>query len=394
MKTQIVGFILFLFLCVLVPLGVTSPRPYTISYSGPSHIPPGGSGTFTFTVKKDGIPQSGVTLYIFRRPQKNSSLSNDRPVTDTNGEAQTTLTLSSAASGTYLLDASAPDKEFDMGVDYVNFNIIVGDSPSASTPTSTTNTGPSSSGTTSPPPSPNLVKISDDNQVTTPDDSVILTIELRDSDGSPRSDVDLIFLILFGDRGDRSHASLSPTKATTDANGRAQTTLTFGTDAVGEYIVDVHRSDNPDVYTEFTVTVDPLLPKAMRLEKISGDNQTGLTGGVWAAPFVVEVRDQYDAPLAGTTVTFTVLTGGGRLSAETTTTDANGWAASTLRLGTESGINTVEVSAKGIPETVTFTAEAISPTLASVSGNTISDIHICIICDMIPIFTFQPIYPI
>ena len=108
MKTQIVGFILFLFLCVLVPLGVTLPRPYTISYSGPSHIPPGGSGTFTFTVKKDGIPQSGVTLYIFRRPQKNSSLSNDRPVTDTNGEAQTTLTLSSAASGTYLLDASAP----------------------------------------------------------------------------------------------------------------------------------------------------------------------------------------------------------------------------------------------------------------------------------------------
>ena len=232
--------------------------------------------------------------------------------------------------------------------------------------TPTTNTGPSSSGTTSPPPSPNLVKISDDNQVTTPDDSVILTIKLRDSDGSPMSDVDLIFFILSGDR---SRASLSPTRATTDASGHAQTTLTFGTDAAGEYIVDVHRSDNPDVYTEFTVTVDPLLPKAMRLEKISGDNQTGLTGGVWAAPFVVEVRDQYDAPLAGTTVTFTVLTGGGRLSAETTTTDANGWAASTLRLGTEPGTNTVEVSVEGISEPVTFTAEAMPPTLTSVSGN-------------------------
>ena len=31
---------------------------------------------------------------------------------------------------------------------------------------------------------------------------------------------------------------------------------------------------------------------------------------------------------------------------------------------------------------------------AVAEGNTISDIHICIICDMIPIFTFQPIYPI
>ena len=178
------------------------------------------------------------------------------------------------------------------------------------------------------------------------------------------SDVDLIFFILSGDG-----ASLSATRVTTDANGRAQTTLTFSDDATGEYIIDVHRSDNPDVYTEFTVTVDPLLPKATQLEKFSGDNQTGLTGGVWAAPFVVEVRDQYDAPLEGTTVTYTVLTGGGRLSAGTTTTDANGWAASTLRLGTSPGPNTVEVSAEGISETVTFTAETISPTLTSVSGD-------------------------
>ena len=155
----------------------------------------------------------------------------------------------------------------------------------------------------------------------------------------------------------------------TDGNGRAQTTLTFSADATGEYIIDVHRSDNPDVYTEFTVTVDPLLLKATRLEKVSGDNQTGLTGGVWAAPFVVEVRDQYDAPLAGTTITFTVLTGGGILSAETTRTNTNGLAASTLRLGTDAVTNTVESSVEGISETVTFTAEAISPTLRSVSGN-------------------------
>ena len=110
MKTQIVGFILFLFLCVLVPLGETTPAPYTISYSGPSHIPPGGSGTFTFTVKKDGIPQSGVTMYNYRRPETKSSLSNETPVTDANGEAQMTLTLESAASGTYRITATAPDR--------------------------------------------------------------------------------------------------------------------------------------------------------------------------------------------------------------------------------------------------------------------------------------------
>ena len=70
-------------------------------------------------------------------------------------------------------------------------------------------------------------------------------------------------------------------------------------DATGEYIVEAYRSDELGLSTQFTVTVDPLLPKATRLEKISGDDQTGLTGGVWAAPFVVEVLDQYDAPLEG-----------------------------------------------------------------------------------------------
>ena len=172
------------------------------------------------------------------------------------------------------------------------------------------------------------------------------------------SDAELTFFLLSGDT---SRASLSPTRATTDANGRAQTTLTFSPDATGVYIVEAYPSDEFGLYTQFTVTVDPLLPKATRLEKISGDDQTGLTGGVWAAPFVVEVLDQYDAPLEGTPVTFTVLTGGGILSAETTRTDANGLATSTLRLGAEAGTHTVEVSVEGISEPVTFTAEVPLP---------------------------------
>ena len=113
MKTQIVGFILFLFFCALVPLGVAAPLPYTISYSGPSSIPAGGSGTFFFTVKKDGIPQSGVTVYIYRSPETDSYLTNDTPVTDANGKVQTKLRLDSTASGTYLIVGLASDREFD-----------------------------------------------------------------------------------------------------------------------------------------------------------------------------------------------------------------------------------------------------------------------------------------
>ena len=280
--------------------------------------------------------------------------------TDEEDRAWFELNFGANACGTYRVRVKiARDPRPDSFIEFV-----ISGKPSCPPGSSSETDSSSSEGTPPPPPSPQLVKLSDDNQVTRPEDSVTLSVEFQDLDGSPMSDVELIFFILSGDG-----ASLSATRVTTDANGRAQTTLTFSADATGEYIIDVHRSDNPDVYTEFTVTVDPLLPKATRLEKFSGDNQTGLTGGVWAAPFVVEVRDQYDAPLAGTTVTFTVLTGGGRLSAGTTTTDANGWAASTLRLGTSPGPNTVEVSVEGISETVTFTAEAISPTLRSVSGD-------------------------
>ena len=90
------------------------------------------------------------------------------------------------------------------------------------------------------------------------------------------------------------------------------------------------------------------------LAAISGDNQNGLTGEALLNPFVVEVRDQYDAAMEGVTVTFTLLTGGGSLSAETTTTDANGQAETTLTLGNEPGEYTLEVSVEGITQTVTF----------------------------------------
>ena len=71
-------------------------------------------------------------------------------------------------------------------------------------------------------------------------------------------------------------------------------------------------------------------------------------------PFVVELHDQYGDPVEGVTVTFTLLGGDGALSTETTTTDANGQAETTLTLGNEPGEYTLEVSVEGIAQTVTF----------------------------------------
>ena len=93
------------------------------------------------------------------------------------------------------------------------------------------------------------------------------------------------------------------------------------------------------------------------LSKVSGDNQSGVSGAV-LDPFVAEVRDQDFSALEGISVTFTVTAGNGTLSATRTTTDENGRAESTLTLGKNPGTNTVSVSAIGIEGTVTFNAVA------------------------------------
>ena len=92
------------------------------------------------------------------------------------------------------------------------------------------------------------------------------------------------------------------------------------------------------------------------LTKVSGEGQQGPANTQLAEPFVVSVLDQDDAPLAGVDVTFAVTAGEGLLadttdadpctietstSSITSTTDANGQAATRLTLGSQPGTNTV-----------------------------------------------------
>ena len=92
------------------------------------------------------------------------------------------------------------------------------------------------------------------------------------------------------------------------------------------------------------------------LSKVSGDNQTSVSGAALSNPFVIEVRDENGSALEGISITFTVTAGNGTLSVTRTTTDKNGAAQSTLTLGQNPGTNVVSVSAAGIEGMVTFTA--------------------------------------
>ena len=104
-----------------------------------------------------------------------------------------------------------------------------------------------------------------------------------------------------------------------------------------------------------TVTFDRRTPTT--LLRVSGDQ--GIAGNALAV--VVEVRDENGTGFAGVPVTFTVTAGGGHLSTPNAITNTIGRARTTLTLGTTPGKNTVRVTAAKGAHPVSFTVTAIDP---------------------------------
>ena len=147
-------------------------------------------------------------------------------------------------------------------------------------------------------------------------------------DGSPAQGQTVTFSI----SPDNGTASLSPTRATTDSNGRASTTLTLGSDASGSYTV---TASVRTLSISETVTVEPPPPPPPELSIVvisslgSGDPGDALT-------FVVEVREDGTAT-QGQTVTFSISPDDGTasLSPTSATTGSDGRASTTLTLGSD-----------------------------------------------------------
>ena len=314
--------------------------------SGPGSGEPGDTLTFVVEVQEDGSPASGKTVtFSITSGDGNASLSPTSATTGSNGRAQTTLTLGSNASGSYTVKASVGD-------------IFVSGTATVEAP---------------PPPPPSLFLLMTSSPwPLDPGESMTFTVSVQE-DGSAAPGKTVTFSV----SPDDGTVSLSTTSTTTDSDGRAQTILRTGSGSSGSYTVTASVGDSS---VSSTATVEtsppPPLPEPTTLLSISGDNQEGVTGEVLANPFVVEVRDENGDPLEGVAVRFVVLTGGGSLSATTSTTDPNGRVESTLTLGSDPGANTVEVSVEGISQMVVFNAvaESLAFDLSVPSG--ISFIHV------------------
>ena len=185
-------------------------------------------------------------------------------------------------------------------------------------------------------------------------------VSVTDQNGSAFAGAVVTFSVTAGG------GTLSSSTATTDANGRARSTLTLGPDPGSNTVTATVAGLEP---VAFTATATEQTPHS--LTKVSGEGQEGTVGQPLARPFVVSVKDQNGSAFAGAAVTFSVTAGGGTLSSSTATTDANGRAKSTLTLGPEPGTNTVKATVAGL-EPVAFTATATDQTphsLTKVSGD-------------------------
>jgi hypothetical protein len=78
-------------------------------------------------------------------------------------------------------------------------------------------------------------------------------------------------------------------------------------------------------------------PGLVVLEAVAGEGQSGYVGATLPNPLVVRAVDNTGESVPGVTVTWSVLSGGGTVTPLQATTDANGMAAASYRLGGELG---------------------------------------------------------
>ena len=280
-----------------------------------------------------GNPLSGVTVSFSVTPT-DGVLSPASVDTDSDGEVSTLLQLGGVA-GTYTVTASVP------GVSSVTFTATATDPPPPPPPARVATT---------------LEVVSGNNQTGRTNQHLTdpLVVEVRDQDRDALSGVTVSFSV------NPTSGVLSPTSATTDADGQASTALQLGGTA-STYTVTASPAGIAQRVTFTATATEP--PRSTTLRKISGDYQEKEAYQHLPNPLVVEVLDQYGAALPDATVSFTVTPSVGVLSPASATTDADGQASTILRFGKTTGRYAVTVSATGINQSVTFTATAtVRPT--------------------------------
>lgn len=120
----------------------------------------------------------------------------------------------------------------------------------------------------------------------------------------------------------------------------------------------------------------PTAPRTMQLA--GGNNQSGALGAILPQQISARIVDAAGVPVPNVIVTFAVMSGGGSVSPQTTTTNAGGLASTNWTLGIATGNQTATASAAGMQNSpVTFIAAAgvtpsFCPSQSYMIGTTVS----------------------
>ncbi len=213
-----------------------------------------------------------------------------------------------------------------------------------------------------------------------------LTIQFKalSADDMPVAGQPITFDITAGDGDLDSTGNMTLTKMT-DETGIASVEWTLSTTSgidnsltVSSLYEGFHLQGSPEVITVQTEPGDPY-----QLVKHAGDNQEGYVNGSLSSKIVAKVADEFGNGIPSQAVEFSILSGGGELSAAGTTavqmtvpTDAEGLSKVVWNLGPQLGEQTLQTAAtyNGVAlqnSPATFTANANQPQriLSYVSGN-------------------------
>jgi adhesin/invasin len=223
-------------------------------------------------------------------------------------------------------------------------------------PQSTTATGPGTLGSVSfthvatSGDATRIIAVSGDGQ-TAPAGSRLpqpLVVRVLDPDGNAVSGAPVSWII--GEGG----GTVDPPSGTTGPDGTASAVWTLGPRA-GPNTLIAAVSGGVDVGFSATATAPP----AARIVKTGGDGQSGAVLTALPTPLSVQVVDANGDGVAGVRIAWAIATGGGSLSASTTTTAADGTTAVQWTLGGTLGTQTATATAAGLQgSSVTFTATA------------------------------------
>ena len=196
-----------------------------------------------------------------------------------------------------------------------------------------------------------LSKVSGDNQNAAAGEVLVdpLVVQVGDALGNPVAGATVVFAVSQGG------GSVNPTSVTTSADGVASTTLTMGP-AVGTPQLVSASIPATAITVSFTATALAGSPASISLA--AGNNQHAAAGTTVPVRPAVVVRDANANPVAGVTVEFEIVSGGGSITGASQVTDANGRAAvGSWTLG--GGANVLQATASGTGisgNPVTFTA--------------------------------------